>query len=355
MLKPSLTSLSNRRRIISSLLIGFIFLFLLKEGSQFIYKSKPESRVVNTGSYYLSKFGLSTWHDSDSFLFPYHLHLMQLDLSSENFKRYCLFLLHLSSLILISYTAYRRDLFAASFISVFLLLSPIYLIQITWIGFPDHLNFLFLTLLILSLDASITKAKWNWTILPLFILGSWNHFYQFNVSASLVLLTFFALNKRINYKIIFFAFSGAFLGRISALFLFHLQDVEILNRRENVILAMKIDSWIKMHTSHIMLTLLSFFNGLIILFLENLLRKYFIMLIIFFLAICVTFFTSDTTRVFVNLFYPSWILFWLHRSKTGFKKNEKFLLAALLIAAAIYTLSFDLFYKWGGKIIYLMR
>lgn len=341
----------RKESIITSVLVGLLCIFLFKEGARFLYQADPSAKVVHSGNYYLSKSALNENYDSDSFLFPYHIYLMRLDLSPEDFKRYCGFIIFGAAGFLASWVARKRGAYAAAFLGFFLLFSPVFLIQSVWIGFSDHLNFLFLVGLVIRLDSFEKGRERYWPLVPIFILGSWNHFYQFHISAALTIGVYFAKTKRIDPKLIAFSLSGSLIGKVSSWLLFQSQNVEIVYRREKVLQASGLGMWVAMHSSKTLSTILSFFHGLAFLFIENLFRKDWIVLSLFLFSAVVTFFTADTTRVFVNLFYPPWILYWLLRFRDMRERREKLLLSLLLLLAAIYTLTVSLYYKWGSEIV----
>ncbi|MEI1279774.1 hypothetical protein V6Z05_15695 [Leptospira venezuelensis] len=346
----------KRKRIILSILIGLISIFFLKEASYFLYKTSPESQVINSGFYYLSKSDLSGEYDSDSFLFPLHLRIFKNDLSPEDFKRYCKLLLYLISAVLIGYTSYYRGYFTGIFLGFFLLLSPVYLIQNNWVGFPDHLTFFWSILLVLFLDLHDQYKERKvilYVLFFLFVLGSWSHFYQFLAISFLVLFLHFWEKKEIDLDLLKVFLLGIFAGRISSYLIFYLNGIEWNERRLDTAQSIGFARWYFMHTNHLLLTLVSFWNGLLFLFLENVIRKKVSILLVCFGAFFITFFTADSTRVFAHLFYPAWIALWLIRSRKGFSNQEKWILSSGLVLAFVYLLLFDPFYKWGGNLIHL--
>ncbi|WP_246839512.1 hypothetical protein [Leptospira licerasiae] len=347
---------SKRKKLVLSLLIGLVSIFFLKEASYFLYKTSPESQVINSGFYYLSKSDLSIEYDSDSFLFPYHLRIFNIDLSPEGFKRYCKFLLYIISAVLITYTSYFRGYFTGIFLGLFLLFSPVYLIQNNWIGFADHLTFFWSVLLVLFLDLrdqDPEKKVHTYVLFFLFVLGSWTHFYQFVTISFLVLFLYFWEKKEIDLDILKVFLLGIFAGRASSFLIFYFNGIEWNERRLDTAQSLGFARWYSMHTKHLILTLVSFWNGLLFLFLENLVRKKISILLVCFGAFFITFFTADSTRVFSHLFYPAWIALWLIRSQNGFSSSEKWVLSLGLVIAAVYLLVFDPFYKWGGDLIHL--
>ncbi|TGL61507.1 hypothetical protein EHQ64_10280 [Leptospira sarikeiensis] len=137
--------------------------------------------------------------------------------------------------------------------------------------------------------------------------------------------------------------------------IFYAQGIEWNERRLYTAGAHGFRHWYSNHTKHLLLSLLSFFNGLLPLFFENLLQRRISFYLVFLGAILITFFTADATRVFANLFYPLWIGFWLLRANKGFSKNEKWILTSGLVLAFLYLLLLDPFYQWGGDIFFLKK
>ncbi|TGK01724.1 hypothetical protein EHO59_11410 [Leptospira semungkisensis] len=135
--------------------------------------------------------------------------------------------------------------------------------------------------------------------------------------------------------------------------LFYSYGIPLVERRLSTAQSLDLRTWYSMHTSLLLLTLFSFLNGLIFLWIESVVRRRILMLLLCLATLAVTFFTADSTRVFANLFYPAWISVFLVRARLGFEKKEKFLLGTLLALGLLLTISMDLFYKWGSKIIYL--
>ncbi|TGK44157.1 hypothetical protein EHO65_01800 [Leptospira andrefontaineae] len=135
--------------------------------------------------------------------------------------------------------------------------------------------------------------------------------------------------------------------------IFYLNGIEWNERRLDTAQSLGFARWYSTHTNYFLLTLLSFWNGLLFLFLENLIRKKISILFVCFGAFFITFFTADSTRVFSHLFYPAWIALWLIRFRKGFSNREKWVLGFGLLLGLAYLLAFDPFYKWGGTLIHL--
>ncbi|WP_411823177.1 hypothetical protein [Leptospira sp. 'Mane'] len=345
------------KKTIHSVLLSILFIFLLKEGTYFLYKSNIEARVHNTGFHWMAKERLSNKHQSDSFFFPFILHNLNLDLSSEDFKRLCQMIYLLASAILIFYFSMKADLYAGGFIGLFILLSPISLIQSTWIGFPDHLTYFFSICILILIDRM--KLDFFSLAVTFFVLlfGCWNHFYQFSIIVSLLILTYSITTKSIHYKFISFVAATLIFARLTAIYIFYAKDIVFEDVRLDAVANTSVFHWLRVYSAVPILAFVSFFNGNIVFLLERLYHKNYFILIPILISIAVTFFTSDTTRVFTHLFYPCWFAIWLlviGSKKSYFKENRNLYFTLILISFVILK-SMNLFYVWGDRVIHLLK
>ncbi|PJZ40608.1 hypothetical protein CH370_14895 [Leptospira kmetyi] len=341
------------KKILPALLLTLAFFFILREGSTYLYKSKEEVRVYNTGLYFLTKTDLSSKHQSDSFLFPYALYKFNTDLSPEEFSRLCTHIWILSGLLLVFYFGIRFGHWEGIFIGFFVLLSPIVLIQKAWIGFPDHLTFFFSSATILLLDRISEDRRRFWYVLfcIVLLLGAWNHFYQFSIIVGLLVLIKFSSEKKIEWKLSGLILGTLILARILSLLLFYLKGISFEDSRLSTVRDESFFKWIAINTSVPFFALYSFFNGNLVFLVERLVKKKFLILIPSSIAAVVTFFTYDTTRVFVHLFYPSWFLLWLYffrDEKSEFEARKKVYFALLALSLFILLLVPRFFIEAGG-------
>ncbi|RHX79542.1 hypothetical protein [Leptospira yasudae] len=95
-------------------LLTLTFFFILREGTSYLYQSKEEARVYNTGLYWLTKTDISSKHQSDSFLLPYLLYQLHADLTPTEFARLCNAILIAGILLLIFYFAFEFNVWAGA-------------------------------------------------------------------------------------------------------------------------------------------------------------------------------------------------------------------------------------------------
>ncbi|TGM95399.1 hypothetical protein [Leptospira yasudae] len=341
------------KKILPALLLTFAFFFIFREGSNFLYKSKEEARVYNTGLYWLTKTDISSKHQSDSFLLPYLLYQLRADLTPTEFARLCNSILIAGILLPVFYFAFEFNVWAGVFIGLFVLFSPLVLIQKVWIGFPDHLTFFFSVAALILLDRISKDQRWLWYVLlsATLLLGAWNHFYQFSIIVGLLVLIKFSSEKKIEWKLSGLILGTLILARILSLFLFYLKGISFEDSRLSTVREESFSKWIAINTSVPFFALYSFFNGNLVFLVERLVKKKFLILIPFGLSLAVTFFTYDTTRVFVHLFYPAWIFLWLQFLRTEpeeFDKHKKIYFALLAFSALILLLVPRFFVEAGG-------
>ncbi|MBW0432310.1 hypothetical protein HGB47_01630 [Leptospira yasudae] len=106
---------SHREKNLPALLLTLAFFFIIREGSSYLYQSKEEARVYNTGLYWLTKTDISSKYQSDSFLLPYLLYQLHADLTPTEFARLCNTILIAGILLLVFYFAFEFNLWAGAF------------------------------------------------------------------------------------------------------------------------------------------------------------------------------------------------------------------------------------------------
>ncbi|AOP35014.1 hypothetical protein A0128_14855 [Leptospira tipperaryensis] len=339
------------KKIVPCLLLVFVFYFVLREGASYLYQSKEEARVYNTGFYWLSKSDLSSKYQSDSFLFPYLLYKLNVDLTPAQFARLCNDIQIGATLLLVFYFAFEFGWLAGVFIGLFVLFSPLILIQKVWIGFPDHLTYFFSAATLIFLDRVSKNRFWFGALFVVLLLGAWNHFYQFSIIVCMLVLVQGIFEKKIEVRTIGLIFSTLIIARILSLLFFYFKGIPFEDSRFSTIQNESFSKWIEINTTVPHLALFSFFFGNFVFFAERLYRKNFLILIPFGISLVVTFFTYDTTRVFVHLFYPSWIFLWLlvfRKEGEFFQKNLKYYFVLILISLILLVLVPRFFIEAGG-------
>ncbi|RHX93006.1 hypothetical protein DLM75_07595 [Leptospira stimsonii] len=78
----------------------------MRVGASYLYQSKEEARVYNTGFYWLSKSDLSPKYQSDPFLFSVLLYKLNADLTPTQFARLCNDIQIGATLLLVFYFAF---------------------------------------------------------------------------------------------------------------------------------------------------------------------------------------------------------------------------------------------------------
>lgn len=367
-------------KIIKLLFFTILFTLLAKELSNFLFQSKVESRVYNTGFYYLSQKPLTTEHNFDSLFTPYHIYLLNYRPSPENFVRYFDNIRYLSYALVFFSISVLSGLYTAFIISTILVVSPLTLILKTWISFPDSYTFLFSILLILlkikensieedlkskSIDfksnsiysLSYFKGNFSFLIFYFFIIffGLFNHYYQFIIiSFEIVLISsIFSKNKkRVIFDLILLLIL-CLLTRGVSQFLFFYNNLEIIDYRVNVIKSISFEEFIKINFNNFFKGLFSFLFGLWGIFLFDLIvKKNYSQMILFCISFCITFFTYDTTRVFTLLFFIPFLFSLYLNLKNYSKLDLKILTLLTFLSILIYSFA-PLYYKWGERIIYL--
>ncbi|PJZ51279.1 hypothetical protein [Leptospira adleri] len=338
------------------MLLVIVFYFVLREGASYLYQSKEEARVYNTGFYWLSKSDLSPKHQSDSFLFPYLLFKLNADLTPAQFARLCNDIQIAATLLLVFTFAFEFGWLAGAFIGLFVLLSPLILIQKVWIGFSDHLTYFFSASTLILLDRVPKNRLWFGALFVVLLLGAWNHFYQFSIIVCMLVLIQCISEKKIEVRTIGLVLGTLLFARILSLLLFSLKGIPFEDSRFSTIKNESFSKWIEINTTVPHLALFSFFFGNLVFFLERLYRKKLLILIPFGISLLVTFFTYDTTRVFVHLFYPSWIFLWLlifRSDAESWRKNLKYYFVLILISLIILV-SVPRFFIEAGAVNYLL-
>lgn len=341
--------------LFSQLVYSFLLCIALIGITERLYNKDKSTKIYNTKNYYLTFQGINPQYDKETFLFPYHIYLFHGNLSSKAFRIYSHTLFFLFSFLLIYLVIQSANLVYAILFSITLAISPVFLIQWNWIGFPEHLLFFLLGIIILILyyRESLPKLGLHTILIILFIIGLWTHFYQFIIALILILLIDAKFRKE--YPIFIY---GSFLLSIliakflaNQLFSYH----GVYQEFDRIIFALNrtIQEWYDTHKVLFPLTLWNLFHGLVFLIgYFIILRKDLILILLVLISGLVTFFTFDTTRVFSNLFYPSFFYYLILKWESK-DYNQLFSYGILLALGLFLTLLTEPFYIWGSRIIYL--
>jgi hypothetical protein len=326
--------------------------FALKHLAVKLYDRNPLSKVLHTENYFLSKSMLSAKFDSEAFLFPFHIFLLNLDFSPNQFSEYCNFLLILGTFLCIVWWGETLSFFWGIWLGFFLMLSPVYIIQINWIGFSDHLFFPIIIAWMIVLSQEELNF-WNKIVFALLtILGSYTHFYQFMIATFSILFLHswfnheWKISKFLSLIILFL------ISKLSIELLFPIDSLRENFDRLNFARSHSFLEWLMIFSTSLIGTIYSLFQGTLFLFLKELILNNVKLLLVGFSLLFITVHTLDTTRVFAHLFYPAWIyaLYFQIQSKDF---NNYFLYSILLLLGAISYLLIHPMFKWDSKLYFL--
>jgi len=371
-------------KIIKILFLTILFTVFAKEISNYIFQSKVESRVYNTGFYYLSQKPLSSSHNFDSLFTPYHIYLLNYRPSPENFVRYFENIRYLSYGIFFLSLYLKQGLIISILLSFILVISPLSLIQKTWISFPDTYTFLFSLFLVIqklysskeiqkdskellqnsyilkdiykSLKIKFKINSYSYFFFFIIIsLGLFNHFYQFFfIAFEIICINFYFLRDKYQFilDLLFLLLSAIFIRSISQ-YLFILNNIEIVDYRLSIVKSLSYEELIKINFTNLFTGIYGFLFGLWLIFLYDvLIKKNYSHIFSFIFSFCITFFTYDTTRIFTLIFFVSF-LFSLTLNLRNYTSRDIKALSVLTFLSSIVYFFQPLYYKWGERIIYL--
>ncbi len=371
-------------KIIKILFFTILFTLFAKEISIFIFQSKVESRVYNTGFFYLSQNPLSSLHNFDSLFSPYHIYLLNFKPSPIELVRYFENICYLSYAIIFFSFSLSYGLLVSFILSSIVVISPLTLIQRTWISFPDTFTFLFSLIFViqklysskdLMTESTIVSESNKNFINTIFLLkqefkkklpsyfffiiiisfGLFNHFYQFFIiSLEIISISFFFLKNKYRFILdLIFLILVAFFIRCLTQYLFLINNIDIVDYRLNFVKSLSYSELIKINFTNLFTAIYGFLFGLWIIFLYDVVfKRNYTHIFIFFNSFCITCFTIDTTRVFTLLFFVPF-LYSLILNLNNYTNREKKILSYLVVLSSLIFSFQPLYYKWGEKIIYL--
>ncbi|TGL07836.1 hypothetical protein EHQ43_01940 [Leptospira bouyouniensis] len=337
---------------IVSIFISIVSLEIFVWIPKTLFSSKVESKVFNFGFYHLS---LNPWSKNtplDQFFTPWFLWISGLVTSPEDIVMILHWITIVSGVLYVAYFSKRIHWSFAIGLSFLLASSPLYLIFQTWIGFSDSITFFLITLYLILLYCELqTKVKVVLLSLVLF-LGMTNHFFQFLVIVFLLNVSFLIFYKeklKILIGAIFFAF---ILYALFLVFIFNHTLIIWNHSRVSTFSQMWGNEFVRMNTSEPSLGTLGLFHGLwpvvILLFIRMP-----ISILVFFVCYLISMLTYDTGRVFAILSTPILILFSIENWKSSSVLIQRGWILLTILSPLICSL-YPLFYKWDGRIIYLL-
>ena len=278
----------------------------------------------------------------------YYLHLT----SSLTFNLFCFIIIASIYLLFAILTSRRWNSYLALISTTLLITSPLTTILLAWLGMPDGLTVLFTIPFLFTQSLPI--------IFGLAILGATNH-PIFIVAIMEILTLRWLARDDIKPKHIVLVATGSALGYGLVKFFLTVNGIEVSSRLD-FILSKNLDGWIRMNISNLPISIFSLFNihwlifpVCFVMFYKRNRLFYSLAGLMLFLNYGITFFTLDTTRVFILL---SWgILFQYifqsyklsvtdYRNEPKYKKQ--FLQALTLIGIASFIT--PRYFAWVGEI-----
>ena len=335
---------------------------IIKEVTNFIFQIKMESRVYNTGVYFLSQTPLSDNYNFDSLFTPYHLYLLNYRPSPENFVRYFENIRFLSYALIFLFFSYNYGYYWGIVMGLIYSISPVTLIQKTWIAFSDTYTFFFSILAVLLFkwiqDKDLKSKNYIYFYVVLIIiisLGLTNHFFQFLFISLMIIITQTYFQKNIKIFIInLLSLLGiAMIIRYSSHLIFYLNQLNINDFRVSIVKSLTVNEIINNNFINFFKGLYGFLFGLWGIFIYDcIFKKNYIHIFNLIYSFIITCFTFDTTRVFTIIFFPTFFFAFALNTKNYNPSDKKFTSFLLFISILIYFFT-PLYYKWGERIIYL--
>ncbi len=335
---------------------------IIKEVTNFIFQIKMESRVYNTGLYFLSQTPLSDNYNFDSLFTPYHLYLLNYRPTPEDFVRYFENVRFLTYALIFLFFSYNYGYYWGIVMGLIYSISPITLIQKTWIAFSDTYTFFFSILVVLLfkwIHDKDLKCKNNIYFSVVFFviisLGLTNHFFQFLLITLMIIIiqTYFEKNIKL-FIINFLSLLGiAMIIRFSSHLIFYMNQLNINDFRVSIVKSLTVNEIINNNFINFFKGLYGFLFGLWGIFIYDcIFKKNYIHIINLIYSFIITCFTFDTTRVFTIIFFPTFFFAFALNTKNYSSRDKKFVNYLLFISILIFFIT-PLFYKWGERIIYL--
>ena len=329
---------------------------VIKEVTNFIFQIKMESRVYNTGLYFLSQTPLSDNYNFDSLFTPYHLYLLNYRPTPEDFVRYFENVRYLSYGLIFLFFSYNYGYYWGIIMGLIYSISPITLIQKTWIAFSDTYTFFFSILVVLLfkwIQDKDLKYKNNIYFCVVFIiiisLGLTNHFFQFLLITLMIIIiqTYFEKNIKIFIINLLSLLGIAMIIRFSSHLIFYMNQLNINDFRVSIVKSLTFNEIINNNFTNFFKGLYGFLFGLWGIFIYDcIFKKNYIHIINLIYSFIITCFTFDTTRVFTIIFFPTFFFAFALNTKNYSPRDKKFVNYLLFISTLIFFFT-PLFYKWG--------
>ncbi|PJZ68041.1 hypothetical protein CH373_18240 [Leptospira perolatii] len=239
--------------------VSFLLFYKL---SPILYDAVYSSRVYSTGFYFLvlDPFGVSmNW---DTILTPLFLHFVDPKMSPEKFAKILLTITSLSgSLISVLGFYYLRGL-GFILLGFVYLASPLMLVQLNWIGFPDNITVLFSFLLISILLRKEKDTFYYLTLGLVLSVGMLNHYFQFFLIGLILLSAKSVYLNQVERKDFFVFGFSACAALIFAFCFIKWNGIPFRNTRVDAATSFALSDLLRNNLSYLHYGIISLFHGL---------------------------------------------------------------------------------------------
>jgi hypothetical protein len=281
-------------------------------------------------------------------LVAFFLHLT----SRLTFNVLCYVIIAFGYAVFAGYVYRRWGALPAMVFSTLIITSPATTILFTWLGMPDGLSVALAIPLLFTNSVPL--------IFVLAVLGSTNH-VVFLISASEIIALRWLSRDGINFRQVLTMAVGGIVGILLLNAFLTSNQIEVAPR-VGFLSSRSLWDWTKLNIAHLPLSLFSFFNTQwlaiivsFIMFFKWDKRFYLSVSALFLFNYIITFFSLDTTRIFVLLSLGIFMLCLFHSYELASShpesvpEHQKQFIIAMIIVAAISIVS-PRYFSWAGEI-----
>jgi hypothetical protein len=288
----------------------------------------------------------------DSILLPLVSHLFGLHTSLAAFLFFCGAVLFGAIVVYaaLAQAQYGREL--ASFVPAILMLHPLSIALLNWLGSPDGFT--------LAMSGIIALSQSPGAVLGAAFLGTMNHPQMLLIAPMLGALRLASLKSRSAFRTLVYLVLGCGIGYGTVRLFLWLYQIDISFNRTDFVLSRDLSYWWNLKLAEFPVSLFSLYGGLWIVLLVYVTssykydRPYYTVFLVMQVACSViTLFTWDTTRVFGLLTIASTVHCIL-TTLTLAKRNSLSMyitLSRLLIAALVLAVFLPKSVAWYGHIL----
>lgn len=331
------------------LLLGVLFAYVVFINGISLIPYQEYQRLSENPFVTRTDIGLQNYWQ-ETVLLPVMAHYAHLT-TYQLFNILCLSLIFIAYL-LFSFRVYRKfGPYLAIIFTTLLITSPLTTILLSWLGSPDALSFL-LTISFLFSQSGILIFLFS-------MLGTMNHVVVAIAAGEILLLRWISRDTVETMHLLASVLGGVIGFFLVKAFIF-LHKIQIFSRVDYMF-SKQISTWFEMNFRNFPMTTFSLFNIqwlilviCILMFFAKDRRYYVAVMLILLINYGITFFVSDTTRIFALL---SWGVFFqcvfysyqLSTESVGsIDYREKFIQAITLIG--VLSIISPRFYSWEGNI-----